>query len=91
SHRDAVERLACCRAARFDEAAVSPAPCEEGVFYRFASACQAVAGDALHPARAPLTAHLILPRWLRIRGAYSTEHAVIVNRNVSKRFDSFQK
>ncbi|AXY43261.1 hypothetical protein [Halomonas sp. JS92-SW72] len=43
-------------------AALSPAPCEEGVFYRFASACQAAVGGAQHPVRFPLTAYLILPR-----------------------------
>ncbi|AXY43527.1 hypothetical protein D1793_15700 [Halomonas sp. JS92-SW72] len=41
---------------------LSPAPCEEGVFYRFASACQAAVGGAWHPVRLSLTAHLILPR-----------------------------
>jgi len=30
-------------------ASVSPAPCEEGVFYRFALACQAATGEANLP------------------------------------------
>ena len=72
---------------------VSPAPCEEGVFYRFASACQAVVGDALHPVHvsadrpslpAEMAANRALSEPCKTSGAHSTERAVIVNRNVSK-------
>jgi len=61
---------------------LSPAPCEEGVFYRFAWRCQAVPGSVWRSVLAVAADRPTSSRWLRNRGAHSSESAVIVNRNV---------